>query len=240
MAKGLDAVLDTFVAACDDAIGPGYSAVLFGSAARGEHVRGRSDLNLLLVLRTVTPDILARLGVAFRKLKDGPVAPPILISRDEWAHAADAFPIEITDMRSAYRLLRGDDPLAGIEVAPADLRRALERELRGKLLQLRRGYVALHDDERALGQLATESISSVLLLLRAALSLLGDPPPRESAELIRRAADRMALDPAPLLAAVQHRGDEAWPCPRPTFDAYLGAVEAAARFTDLLLPGGTA
>ncbi len=39
-----------------------------------------------------------------------------------------------------YRVLRGSDPLAGMEVRPADLRAALEREFRGKLMRLRQGY----------------------------------------------------------------------------------------------------
>ena len=80
--------------------------------------------------------------------------PPLLISRAEWARASDVFPIEITDMRAGYQVLRGSDPLAAATVSRADLRQALERELRGKLLRLRQGYAAAAGDEKALGHLA--------------------------------------------------------------------------------------
>jgi predicted nucleotidyltransferase len=39
------------------ALGRGYSAVLHGSVARGEDSRW-SDVNLLLVLESATPDVL--------------------------------------------------------------------------------------------------------------------------------------------------------------------------------------
>ena len=62
---------------------------------------------------SVAPATLRALGPAFAAWRKSSPQPPLLISRAEWARAADAFPIEISDMRAAYRLLRGDDPLAG-------------------------------------------------------------------------------------------------------------------------------
>ncbi len=68
-------------------------------------------------------------------------------------------------------LLRGANPLDGVQVSPSDLRAALERELRGKLLRLRQGYAARSSDQSALGALAARSSSTVLVLLRGVLSL---------------------------------------------------------------------
>ena len=39
----------------DAALGGGYSAVLYGSAARGDFVPGQSDLNLMLILDDLSP-----------------------------------------------------------------------------------------------------------------------------------------------------------------------------------------
>ena len=112
-------------------LGQGYSALLYGSAARGDYIPGRSNINLMLVIDQITPKVLRSLGRGFTGWRKAGREPPLVLSRTEWDRASDAFPIEITDMRTAYKVLRGADPLQGARVDPADLRKALERELRG-------------------------------------------------------------------------------------------------------------
>ena len=104
--------------------------------------------------RSLAGAALAGSARAFATWRKSGYEPPLLIRRPEWARATDVFPIEITDMRCGYEVLRGADPVAGLAVAPADLRQALEREFRGKLLRLRQGYVAAAGDPVALGLLA--------------------------------------------------------------------------------------
>ena len=113
---------------------------------------GRSDINLMLILDDLSPGKLTALAGPFGAWRKSGYEPPLVIGRPEWARATDVFPIEITDMRAGYEVLRGPDPVADLSVAPADLRRALEREFRGKLLRLRQGYVAAADDPAALGR----------------------------------------------------------------------------------------
>jgi hypothetical protein len=163
--------------------------------------------------------------------------PPLLATRREWSRSADAFPIEIADIRSAYRVLRGADPVAGLKVNPADLRRALEREFRGKLMRLRQGYVASVEKPRALGELVRLSAGSVLLLLRVLLGLLGREALGDPAALVAAAASTIGFDPQALARIAQHRGDPRWNCSVEDFLGYLTAVEAAARFTDELHTG---
>jgi hypothetical protein len=113
-------------------------------------------------------------------------APPLLLSR-AGRRAADVFPVEITDIRSAYRVLRGDDPLADVTVRPADLRAALERDLRGRLLRLRQGFVSLAADPGALAGLARDTAPSVVVLLRCALVLAGAQLPPTRADVVATA-----------------------------------------------------
>jgi predicted nucleotidyltransferase len=154
MHETVDRVVTPFLAAADAALGAGYSALLYGSAARGDYLAGRSNINLMLVLDDPSPTRLRALAPAFAAWRKTASEPPLLISRAEWARATDVFPIEITDMRAGYRVLRGADPLGGARVQGTDLRQALERELRGKLLRLRQGYAAAAGDEKLLGQAA--------------------------------------------------------------------------------------
>ena len=135
-------------------------------------------------------------------------------------------------MRTGYRVLRGTDPLAGLEVRPADLRQALEREFRGKLLRLRQVYALLGDDAPALGDVVRQSIPAILLLCRGLLVLAGQTPPGDPVELVNQAG-RVAGFAGPAVARiVTRRGQEGWACSPEDLRGYLAAVETAAGFVD--------
>jgi hypothetical protein len=233
----VDRVVGPFLSQVDAALGNGYSAVLYGSAARVDFVPGRSDLNVMLITDDLSAARLSGLGGAFAAWRKSGYEPPLVILRSEWARATDVFPIEISDMRCGYEVLRGPDPVAGLYVAPADLRRALEREFRGKLLRLRQGYVAAGGDPTALGLLGERSSGTILVLLRAFLVLLGRSVPSEPVEVAGAVAAAMAMDGEPLLNVVRHRGERGWRCSPGAFEGYLEAVARAATFLDQLQLG---
>jgi predicted nucleotidyltransferase len=229
--------VSAFLNQADAALPSGYSAVLYGSAARGDFFPGWSDINLLLVTNELTPTVLRSLRRAMEDWRKSTIEPPLLISRAEWDRATDVFPLEITDMHHAHQVLRGPDPVVGLQVDPADLRAALERELRGKLLRLRQGYAARSSDESALGALATRSASSVLALLRGLLTLRGRPIPSDAVQTASAASAMIGIDDEALLGVVRHRGEPGWRCTGAAFEAYVEAVARAASYVDQLNPG---
>lgn len=237
MRESVARVVDAFLAEADTALAQGYSAVLYGSAARGDFVPGRSDINLMVVVDQLTPPVLRSLGRAFTGWRKSVQEPPLVLSGSEWNRATDAFPIEITDMRTAYQVLRGADPLHGIEVDRGDLRKALEREFRGKLLRLRQGYATYAPDPAALGGLGLQSAATILVLLRGVLTLVGKPVPNDSLELAATAAATIGFEGEHLLHVVRHRVDREWRCEAAEFENYMGAVEHSARFLDQLQLG---
>ncbi|HEX6645288.1 MAG TPA: nucleotidyltransferase domain-containing protein [Gemmatimonadales bacterium] len=231
-------VVEPFLSAADTALGPAYSAVLYGSAARGDYLPGASDINLLLVLDDVGPQALRRLGPAFGEWRARTPEPPLLLSRAEWERATDVFPIEITDMQAAHRVLRGADPLAGLTVSRADLRRALETELRGKLLRLRQGYTLLAERPRELGALAASSAATALVLFRCLLSLVERPaPPTDGEAIVRTVSGLAGFDPDAPAEVVRNRGQQGWRCAPGLFERYLDAIVHTARYVDQLHPG---
>lgn len=237
MADPIQSVLDPFLSSADGVLGGAYSAILYGSAARGDFVSGRSDVNLLVVVDDISAPTLRALAPAFDAWRRSAHEPPLLLSREEWAEAADVFPIEITDMRAAYRVVRGADPLQTLRVAPGDLRQALEREFRGKLLRLRQAYVALSADQTALSSVAADSVATMLVLYRALLALLGRDLPSDPDTLIRAAATAAGIDSAALVQIVSGRGRKGWTCTTAQFEAYISAVAQTAEFVDHLQIG---
>ena len=111
-----EAIVASLVNDLDQSLAGRYSAVLYGSAARGDWVAGVSDINLLLVLDDTSPASLRGPGPGVRRLAQERQCAALVFSREEWAGAADAFPIEVTDILHAYKVLKGADPVAGMRV----------------------------------------------------------------------------------------------------------------------------
>ena len=238
MDSAVGEIVNPLLERLDSALGPSYAAVLYGSAARGEFRPGLSDVNLLLVCETLRPEMLRRLSGALEDLRRLRQPPPLLLEREEWARAQDVFPIEVTDMQLAHRALRGSDPVTGLVVDRGDLRRALEQELRAKLLRLRQAFALQAGDPRALGEVASRSVASVAVLFRVALALHGKPAPLATPECLQAAGAAMGIATAPIAELwLARRADGATATPA-LFEAYVTAVAAAVRVIDQFTGGG--
>ncbi len=211
------------------------AAVLYGSSAAGDAIPGRSGHNMALLLKRTGPAELAALAAASRVwLKAGNPA-PMIFTPEQFAGSADSFPIELADMKEFHRVLYGEDPLASVAIDPADLRLAVEREIKSKLLLLRKTCVAVGGDRRAIEDLMTGSLSQFLVLCRAALRLKEAKVPSSKLECAEKLAAHAGFDPAAFreVHALKAGG------PRPSAEAsaalfarYLAAVEAFAAAVD--------
>jgi len=178
------------------------SLVLYGSAVRGGHVAGRSDVNTILICDRADESLFQALERPLVPwLKAGHPA-PLVFTQAEWRESADVFAVEFEDMRAAHRVLAGGDPWNGLTVRPADVRRQLAHELRGKLVRLRQAYAALARDPAKLTAALTASVSGVLTMLRAVLRLTGKEAPAAADAVVRAAAGLIGFPPAALDAFV--------------------------------------
>jgi hypothetical protein len=237
MLDAVERVVSPFLSAADAALGNGYSAVLYGSAAREDFVPEQSNINLMLVAPALSPAKLRALGPAFVAWQKSRSEPPLLITHGEWTRATDVFPVEIADMRAAYQVLRGADPLYDLEVSRADLRQALEGEFRGKLLRLRQGYAASAGDPAALALVARRSVATMLVLVRGLLTLLCRHIPKDPLQLAVAGAETLGVESEPLLQVVRHRGEPKWLCRPEDFEPYMDLAARAALFLDQLQLG---
>jgi len=235
MAKDTNAKLELLAADLERTLGENLvSLVLYGSVARGA-AHGHSDVNLLLVLADASPAALRAIGpIVHRWVKTGH-PPPLIFSEAGWRASTDVFPLEMEDMRQAHRVLRGRDPLDGLETSPADQRRQLEREALGKLLQLRAEYTASGPHSKALEALLASSAGTFLTLFRAVLRLKGSVPPQAPEELVGAAARVIGFDPTAfdwVLARLAGCKVARLTQFDPIAERYLGAVERLAEYVD--------
>jgi hypothetical protein len=236
MARDWTTDLDTLASALDPALGPSLvSLVLYGSAARGDFVAGRSDVNLLLILTDTSGPVLRSIGPAVHTWVKAGHPPPLIFSERGWRAATDVFAMEIEDMRHGHRLLRGRDLFAALETAPADLRQELEREVREKVLQLRAEYVASGPHPKALGALLETSARTFFVLFRAVLRLRGSVPPKDREDLVQAAAQVIGFDPEAfdwVLARLAGRKVPDLAQFDPVAERYLEAIEQLALYID--------
>ena len=202
MAKAL--AIDDFGPAISAAVGPRLVAlVLYGSAARGTDAR---SADTLLIVDRVDESLFSALEPVVARWTAAGHPVPLVFSQAEWGQSADAFAVEYTDIRAASRLLAGRDPWDGVRVNPADLRRQLEHELRGKVIRLRQGYLAARGNGRRLGLVVRESASGVLAMLRALLRLTGRAVPAEAAAAVREAGAVAGIDGRSAAALIEEAG----------------------------------
>lgn len=186
------------------------SVLLYGSVARGEYVDGVSNVNVLVLLNDISPRTFTRAGpLAHRWEKAGLV--PMLLEREDWAHASDVFPIEVLDMIGAHEVLHGDDPLDGLTVSKDSLRLQTERELRVKLIGLHGALLHASDKASMIGQILIAALPSFLTYARTALRLAGQDAPVASRDVIDSASALIGFDASGLNAALDaRRGGGRW------------------------------
>ncbi len=170
------------------------SVLLYGTAIRGGYARAHQEVNILVLVEDASTQAIGQIEKPLAAWVKKGNAAPLIFERSEWEGSTDVFPIEIEDMREAHRLIAGTDPFEGVVTNRDDLRQELEREVRGKLLQLRAQHAAFAPNGGALTRLLVDSASTFFVLMRALVRLEGQTPEAEPARLVEQAAGVADLD----------------------------------------------
>ncbi|MCB2193645.1 MAG: hypothetical protein KQI62_18870 [Deltaproteobacteria bacterium] len=165
------------------------SVVLFGSAAAGRYVKGRSDMNLLIMVSEQAQRTTSRLLPFAGKWAPAGVAPPLVMSPDYLAASTDVFPIEFLVMAANHKTLHGEDPLESLNLEPGHLRLQLEREIKGKVTALRTRLLASGGEARALTGLSREALPAFVAFFQAYLELTTGGFPSDPDEVLAAATE---------------------------------------------------
>jgi len=185
------------------------SVVLYGSAAAGEHIPKRSDYNILVIVDELTMQHLRTGAAVARAWGEEGNPPPLTLTLDEWRGSSDIFPMEYADILERHRVLYGSPPFDGIAVERRNLRLQLEHEAMGKLLKLRQGVLASGGDPKAQIELLAASLSTIMVIFRAAERMHEAVPSTDYERLSREVALRMGFNAEPFVRVVRHvRGTE--------------------------------
>lgn len=153
--------------------------ILFGGLARGRYRPGKSDVNVVVVLREASPTVLVAIAPALKKAWRAAAVEPLVLTSDEAVRAAEVFPTKFLDIKSHHVVLFGENPFVGIEVSREHVRLRIEQELRNMLLRFRRRFLATIDDPTMLARALTDVVRPLALELAALLQLVGKPVPAD-------------------------------------------------------------
>jgi predicted nucleotidyltransferase len=128
-----------------------HAIVLYGSAVSDSYCEGVSDINVLIILEKGNAAQLSAFGKAARTILRKYRISPFIMTREEFATAADVFPIEYCDILDINEVVYGSkEILKTITVSMENLRLQLEEKLRGAVGDIRGMLIAASGNENLL------------------------------------------------------------------------------------------
>ena len=179
--------------------------ILYGSGAGVDYIPGKSDLNFLIIL---TDRGIGRLESALEPVarwRKRNVAIPLFMTCANILGSQDAYPVEFLNMKRHYVVVFGKDILEEFSFNPRHMRLQVERELRGKLLHLRSGYLATEGGTRKIRELIGTSLTAFVSLFRALLFLKHAEIPHGRRNVIAAAGETLGIDASVFLKCEEIR-----------------------------------
>jgi hypothetical protein len=127
----------------------------------------------LVVVDALTPADLRACAALVVKWHESGLATPLILEASEFGRSLDAFPFEFGAILADHTIVSGENPFVGLQVDPADMRRACEIQARSHLLHLREGYIETQGRSDALAELIGRSAAPLSALLRSVARLKG-------------------------------------------------------------------
>ena len=178
--------------------------ILFGSAARGDFIMGRSNINVLLIVRNLSVELLQRAGQLQRQWGKHQIVAPLLMTEEDLVKSRSLFPLEFLQMTHSHVLLAGHDPFSEtrIDTTRIDTARLgwqCEHELMANLLRVRQRFIEGEGRIEAVQALLILSITAVLPCIRGLLYCLGQPSAEKDIPILETLSTTVQFDPTMFL-----------------------------------------
>lgn len=203
--------------------------LLFGSAARGDFIAGRSNINILMLTRQLSADVLQRAGRLHRQWGKHQIVAPLMMTQEELHRSGHLFPLEYLQIQDHRVLLTGQDPFAAWQIEAHHLGWQCQQELGANLIRLRQRFVEGEGRPEAIQALLILSITGLLPCLRGLLRVSGQNSAGRDAEVLERLPQTLQIEPDVLLEILQMKrgiispGALEWP---KVYERYLQNLES--------------
>ena len=170
------------------------AAILYGSAAGGEYLPGKSNINLLILLAKQDTGLLAQYAALHKRWQKEQIIVPLFLTTAELKSSLDLFPLEYLEIQEQHVLLAGHDPFPEIRIDLKNLRSQCEQELRGNLLRLRQRFVEGGASTEAITMLLPLSLTALFPCLRGLLRAAGRPMERSADTVLKAVRQHWSID----------------------------------------------
>jgi hypothetical protein len=142
-------------------------------------------------------------------------------------------------MKRHYQVVFGVDVLEELQFGGKALRLQCERELKGKLMLLRTGFLETEGKAENLQRLMAASITAFLSVFNALLTLKDREAPRGRREIVSAVADLYGIDASPFLHCIDLREGKKGLAPADLtaiFRSYTAEIQKLIATVDRLEP----
>jgi len=172
---------------------------------------------------------------------------PLFLSKSYIAASLDTFPLEFMAFQKNYHVEYGEDVLQSLTFDKANVRLQCEREIKGKLLLLRKKYLETRGKGKDIRQLIAISLPGFIMVFYGLLYVLGRSAPADlpmarevlfaEDEIISQLTDALKLDRELFLTLLRVKEGEKKPSEDELshlLEGYLDAVNRLAHTVDSL------
>jgi predicted nucleotidyltransferase len=207
--------------------------VLYGSYLTSDYVPGKSDVNLLVILKE--EENIEKISGLSRYLISKGFALPLVISKFFILSSLDTFPLEYLVISNPCRILFGTDFIKKLKIDPIDLRRQLEREIKSKYLLLKNIYIRNPQENKLLIAALIHSWRAIGAILKGIYFLKRSELPSDVHEVFNGLQEALGIDISALKVGYllkkgevkMHRRDV-----NKTFVTYVEALDSLGRAID--------
>ncbi len=168
--------------------------ILYGSAATEEYISKKSDVNFLICLSEQGIEKIDTVKEKIGSWQRKNISLPLFLTKSYIQASLDSFPVEFFNISQTYRIIQGEDILKDLKIKKEDLRLQCERELKGKLLKLRQGYIVTRGKKRKISQLINESMVTFTSIFKVLLFLKDSEAPVKKSDVILSMCREFDLD----------------------------------------------
>ena len=205
------------------------AVILYGSAAGGEYLPGKSNINLLILLARQDTELLKQYAALHKRWQKEQIVVPLLLTQAELKSSLDVFPLEYLEIQEQHILLAGRDPFPELRIDLKNLRTQCEQELRGNLLRLRQRFVEGGASTEAITILLPLSFTALMPCLRGLLRAKDRPVERSVEGVLQAVEKEFGIDTAAFQDVLNLKRGIISPGPAEAprlFDRYAATLQA--------------
>lgn len=232
--KSLIPFVNDFLALHQDNI---ISIFVYGSSTGRNFIPKVSDINMMVVVKDVSLDVLQRSLKLISSVKRKRIQAPLILTEDHICSSLDVFPIEFLDMKENHVLIYGKDILSDLVIEGEYVRLFCEQQIKGKLIRIRQAYLEVGFKKKGIEAILKESLTSLMPIFRRLIGLSGLEVPMDKEDLFRKVHEVFGIDTQVMVAIWKDkRNDERIDGKdvRDVFGKYIAELESLARAVDQL------